>query len=644
MLAVIIVNYNVKYFLEQCLLSVEKAMVGIDGEIIVVDNASTDGSREYLEVLFPNVRFVWLPENVGFAKGNNIGLQQTIAEYILYLNPDTIVPEDCFTICMDFMQKHPDAGALGVKMIDGSGQFLKESKRAYPSLMTSFFKLTGLSSVFPHSKWFANYHLGHLNENNNHEVDVLSGAFMFVQKVLLDKIKGFDESFFMYGEDIELSYQIKQLGFKNYYCSDTCIIHFKGESTKKGSLKYVQLFYKAMIIFVDKHYKEFTARVFGILLSFAIWIRATISFVGSLLRKFGLPIVETIAVTASFFFTLFFWVKWVRQDNYFFGSSIKWLFALFVGIFLTTNYYAGLYDSIQKKGRSFFAALISGGIILSLYSILPEERRFSRGIVVIGSLISLILTNIIRSFYRKKGWIHFEENHQKDTLIVANPFEYNRIFNLLSFTHKAEKVIGRIAIAEDQQPHLIVYKNIKKFIGLFPAKEIIFCEEGLSFKEIIYQTSHLPSNLRMRISAAGSSSIVGSDSSNNAGEIVAEITKYNLSQPFNIRMKRLIDVLVGSGILLFWPLLLFWVKNPFKLLYNALIVILGKKTWVGYCDIHNNIYPPIKPSIIGTNGFAIQQEKYSNYEYLKLDELYAIEYLPIMDIMLIKKGLKWLGN
>jgi GT2 family glycosyltransferase len=238
-------------------------------------------------------------------------------------------------------------------MIDGSGQFLKESKRAYPSLMTSFFKLTGLSSVFPHSKWFANYHLGHLNENQNHEVDVLSGAFMFVQKVLLDKIKGFDESFFMYGEDIELSYQIKQLGFKNYYCSDTCIIHFKGESTKKGSLKYVQLFYKAMIIFVDKHYKEFTARVFGILLSFAIWIRATISFVGSLLRKFGLPIVETIAVTASFFFTLFFWVKWVRQDNYYFGSSIKWLFALFVGIFLTTNYYAGLYDSIQKKGRSF---------------------------------------------------------------------------------------------------------------------------------------------------------------------------------------------------------------------------------------------------------------------------------------------------
>ena len=327
-----------------------------------------------------------------------------------------------------------------------------------------------------------------------------------------------------------------------------------------------------------------------------------------------------------------------------FGSSIKWLFALFVGIFLTTNYYAGLYDSIQKKGRSFFAALISGGIILSLYAILPEERRFSRGIVLIGSMLSLILTNIIRSFYRKKRWIHYEENHQKDTLIVANPFEYNRILNLLSFTHKAEKVVGRIAVTEDQQPYLIVYKNIKTFIGLFPAKEIIFCEEGLSFKEIIYQTAHLPSNLRMRISAAGSGSIVGSDSSNNAGEIVAEITKYNISQPFNIRVKRLIDVLVGLGVFLFWPLLLFWVNNPIKLLYNAIIVILGKKTWVGYCDIHHNIYPPLKSSIIGTNGFAIQQENYSNYEYLKLDELYAVEYLPIMDIMLIKKGLKWLGN
>jgi hypothetical protein len=148
----------------------------------------------------------------------------------------------------------------------------------------------------------------------------------------------------------------------------------------------------------------------------------------------------------------------------------------------------------------------------------------------------------------------------------------------------------------------------------------------------------------MRISAAGSSSIVGSDSSNNAGETVAEITKYNISQPFNIRMKRLIDVMVGLGILLFWPLLLLWVKNPFKLLYNALKVILGKKTWVGYCDSHNNTYPPIKPSIIGTNSFAIQENNYSNNDFLKLDELYAIEYLPIMDIMLIKKGLKWLGN
>ena len=227
---------------------------------------------------------------------------------------------------------------------------------------------------------------------------------------------------------------------------------------------------------------------------------------------------------------------------------------------------------------------------------------------------------------------------------MANPFEYSRIFNLLSFTHKAEKVIGRIAIVEDQQPHLIVYKNIKKFIGLFPAKEIIFCEEGLSFKEIIHHTAHLPSNLRMRISAAGSGSIVGSDSSNNAGEIVAEMIKYNISSPFNIRMKRLIDVLVSLFVCIFWPLMLLVVKNPFKLLYNGIIVILGKKTWVGYCNTHNPIYPPLKSSIIGTNGFAIQQENYSNHDFLKFDELYAAEYLPIMDIMLIKKGFKWLGN
>jgi GT2 family glycosyltransferase len=181
-LSVIIVNYNVKYFLEQCLCSVLKACKNIEAEIIVVDNNSTDGSREFLSPQFNSVKFIWNADNTGFAKANNQALQQASGTYILFLNPDTIVPEDCFTKCIHFFQSHSEAGALGIRMIDGTGKFLKESKRAFPSPLTSLYKLSGLTKLFPHSKTFARYHLGHLSEKETHEVDVLAGAYMMIPK------------------------------------------------------------------------------------------------------------------------------------------------------------------------------------------------------------------------------------------------------------------------------------------------------------------------------------------------------------------------------------------------------------------------------------------------------------------------------
>ncbi len=255
-LSVIIVNYNVKYFLEQCLYSIIKACSGIQAEIFVVDNNSTDGSRAYFEGRFPEVEFTWQNENTGFAKANNSALRKATGSHILFINPDTIVPEDCFEKCISFFRATPDCSALGVKMIDGSGQFLRESKRSFPSPLTSFFKMAGFNSLFPTSKIFAGYYAGHLPENRNNEVDVLAGAFLMLNRRALEKVKGFDEDFFMYGEDIDLSYRIQLAGFKNYYFSETTIIHFKGESTQKNSVKYVRMFYDAMQLFVQKHYSH----------------------------------------------------------------------------------------------------------------------------------------------------------------------------------------------------------------------------------------------------------------------------------------------------------------------------------------------------------------------------------------------------
>ena len=283
-LSVIIVNYNVKYFLEQCLHSVLKAVAGIEAEVLVVDNASTDGSMAYLQPLFTQVRFIASTTNMGFGKANNLAAREAKGDYILYLNPDTIVPEDCFAQCLAFMDSHTDAGALGIKMTDGGGVFLPESKRAFPAPLTSFYKLTGLAALFPKSPVFNRYALGHLSPNETHSVQVLAGAFMLLKRKVYEQTQGFDEAFFMYGEDVDLSYRILHAGYKNYYFAGSSIIHFKGESTKRGSLNYVKMFYAAMSVFVQKHYGKGKAAALVILLQVAIWLRAGVSAVGKLTK------------------------------------------------------------------------------------------------------------------------------------------------------------------------------------------------------------------------------------------------------------------------------------------------------------------------------------------------------------------------
>jgi len=643
MLDIIIVNYNVKYFLEQCLFAVQKAMFGIVGEIIVVDNASTDGSKDYLEKLFPTVQFIWLDENLGFAKANNVGLRYTKSKYVLYLNPDTIVPEDFFTICLNFMELHKDAGALGVKMIDGTGKFLRESKRAYPSIVTSFFKLTGLSELFPKSKLFAKYHLGHLDKNKNHEVEVLSGACMLVRRNLLLQIGGFDESFFMYGEDIELSYQIRKAGFKNYYCSDTCIIHFKGESTNRNSIKYVKLFYNAMIIFVEKHYKKVSAKIFRFFLKIAIWFRAVIFIFGQIIRKIGLPLFDVLILILSFLIAITGWRLLIKPAYNFYSNEIGLILSFFILVIILANFYAGKYDILQKRGSTFLAAFVSGSLMLSFYAILPEHLRFSRGIVLLGFLISTVLMHLFRMFCKKMHWIIFEEEQEKSTVVVALAEEYNRVFSLMESIKKEKALLGRISVDKMDSSSLTSLQKMKAFIRLYPIKEIIFCEGRLSFKEIIQHTSNQPFGIRMRISANGSKSIVGSDSSSSLGKTISEISGFNLSLPHFKRLKRLLDVLIATLILIGGFILIFFVKNPLKLISNAALVFIGKKTWVGYsCGFSKTSgLPPIKDCIVCTNGFPALLELPFNEENYKLDELYSKTYAPQIDLQIIRKGIQW---
>ncbi len=285
-LSVIIVNYNVKYFLEQCLHSVLRAVEDLNAEILVIDNASSDGSIDYLKPLFPSVNFIASSKNLGFGKANNLAFQQAKGEYILFLNPDTIVPEDCFNKCINFLEQHSKAGALGVRMLDGSGDFLPESKRSFPSTSAAFFKAIGLSDAFQRSKFFNKYSLGYLDEKQDHLVDVLAGAFMMIRKKVLESVGGFDEQFFMYGEDIDLSYRIRKAGFENWYLAAAPIIHFKGESMKKWSADHVKVFYEAMIVFVKKHYNGSGAGLLRLMLITGIRVKSLVSLLkGSVVNK-----------------------------------------------------------------------------------------------------------------------------------------------------------------------------------------------------------------------------------------------------------------------------------------------------------------------------------------------------------------------
>jgi GT2 family glycosyltransferase len=282
-LSIVIVNYNVKYFLEQCLDSVSRATENIAAEILVVDNHSSDGSVEHLTLRFPNVIFIANRENTGFSRANNQAITQTQGEYILLLNPDTIVGENSLINVCRFMDEHPEAGAVGVKMLDGYGKFLPESKRGFPSPWNSFCRLSGLSKLFPRSKCFGGYHLKFLDNNTVHPVDILAGAFMLVRKEAIEKSGGLDECFFMYGEDIDWSYRIACSGYTNYYFPEP-IVHYKGESTKKD-IQYVKHFYEAMLLFFNKHYPH-SNRFFKLLIHLAIVASGAASALQKIINPF----------------------------------------------------------------------------------------------------------------------------------------------------------------------------------------------------------------------------------------------------------------------------------------------------------------------------------------------------------------------
>lgn len=645
-LSIIIVNYNVKHFLEQCLCSVQKAIAGITAEVIVIDNNSSDNSIPYLKPRFPGVQFLVNTENTGFAKACNQGLQLSTGKYILFLNPDTIIPEDCFHQCISFLSAHPEAGALGIKMLDGRGNFLKESKRSFPSPLTSLFKLSGLSRLFPGSRVFSRYHLGHLNENENHEADVLAGAFMMIKKEVLDQTGGFDETFFMYGEDIDLSYRIQKAGYKNYYFAQSCILHFKGESTRKGSMNYVRMFYKAMSVFVKKHYGGSRAGIFNMMIQVAIWIRATMTAAGSFIRRIGLPLIDAGLILLSFWLMKNIWNEYVKTDTRYENRLLFIAFPAFTVIYLVTAYFAGLYDRWYKRSELVSSTLIATIVLLAGYALLPEQYRFSRGIILFGALLAFILISLLRwLLIRTEVLSSRNEKHEHaNTLIIGSETEYKEVIQLMEEAGMKEKILGRVAVSEHDKGAIGYWSRADMLLQSVPFREAIFCEGTLSFKNIIDCLQPIQKNIKIKIHASGSHSIVGSDSKDSAGESLSKENGFRLADPYNRRLKRLIDVGISLLAIITFPVHLIGIRKPFRFFGECFAVLFANKTWVGYATRGNNL-PRLPKPVIANNGIPASVKQKLPAESLQIvDYWYARDYEPVSDLKVILKTYRKLGG
>lgn len=644
-LSIIVVNYNVEHFLEQCLLSVQRAIKGIDAEVWVVDNNSVDGSVEMVRSRFPWVKLIASRENHGFSRGNNLAIAQSSGEYVLLLNPDTVVEEDTFSKVITFMDAHPEAGGLGVKMIDGNGKFLPESKRGLPTPEVAFYKIFGLAALFPKSRKFGRYHLGFLSNDEINEVEILSGAFMFMRKSALDKVGLLDEDFFMYGEDIDLSWRLIQGGYKNYYFPETRIIHYKGESTKKSSINYVFVFYRAMIIFARKHFTERNVRHFSLFINMAIYFRAGLAIVSRFLQRTILPLIDFAAILATLFIVKY-WYQQISHINL--NQSVVTYALIIYGVVILLSVY--LFSGYEKplKWINLFKGVLAGSVIVLVgYSLLPEDMRFSRALTLIGSLSTLLVLFSVRGIYLLVGWPKnaLGTSRQRRIAIIAEPEELHRVSNLLNQTSLEIELVAPVFPGDEVQypDYTGTVNQLKEIVDVHNINSVIFCAKDISAQDIISNMASLNrEDIEFKIAPPESLYIIGSNSIHGAGELfVFDIN--SISSNANRRNKRIFDILASLAFFTLYPVLLFVVKNPGRFLTNIIRVFFGKYSWVGFYQEDNQKLPHAKPGVLHPgSGLPMAEQKPETL--MKLNVVYAKDYRVRNDLKIVMRARKLLGS
>ncbi len=652
-ISVIIVNYNVEHFLEQCLHSVFKAAKNVSAEIFVVDNNSVDRSLQMIHDKFPDVILIANKKNTGFSHANNQAMRVASGQYILLLNPDTVVEEDTFEKIIAFMDAHPQAGGLGVKMLDGKGNFLPESKRGLPTPLVAFCKIFGLASLFPRSRLFGRYHLGFLDKDKTHEIEILSGAFMLMRKEALNKVGLLDENFFMYGEDIDLSYRILKGGYKNYYFPQTRIIHYKGESTRKSSVNYVFVFYNAMIIFARKHFSQQNAKMFSLLINIAIYLRAGTAIISRFAKKMFLPLLDAGFILAGLFFIKNYYEHYIKfsEGAYYEQRILMVAFPAYVLVWLTTVFLSGGYDKPIKLWKILRGVVVGTGIILMIYALLPETYRFSRALILLGAvwtLAALIAIRIIQNLIVNRR-LSFDNSSFRRIAIVGEQAECSRVHALLRQTSVNLGFVGYIGtngVLDEAAEQIGTFEQLREIISIYKIDEVVFCAKDLSSQKIIDQMLELGrSDTDFKIAPPESLSIIGSNSIDTAGDLYV-IDINSITKAVNRRKKRVLDLLLCFSFIPILPILLVFQKEPLGLISNLFTVLIGKKSWIGYSldrgresanlpAIRNGV---LSPASILTSGQTDPET------LRRLNMIYAKDYRAFNDLHIIWKSIRSLGD
>ncbi|MBK7256575.1 MAG: glycosyltransferase [Ignavibacteriae bacterium] len=594
-LSVIIVNYNVRQFLENALTSIGRALEGLTGEIIVVDNASDDGSAAMVRAKFPAVRLIESAENLGFARANNLALREARGRHLLLINPDTIVQEDTCRVMVDFLDAHPEVGLAGCKILNPDGSFQLPCRRSFPTPWVAFTKTVGLSSLFPRSRMFGRYNLTYLDPDASYEVDAVSGSFMMLRREVYEKIGGLDEAFFMYGEDLDWCYRVKQAGWSVSYVHTTRIIHFKGESTRRSNLDEVRVFYGAMVLFVQKHFSH--SRIGLLFLRLGIFLRGGVAWLRRALQPLLSGSLDFILVAIAMIAAE--WLYFGRIFSYpAYAYPIVWtvpgLMVVVVGAA------SRLYSTHRLAAFRAAMTVFVSYFVISAMVFFIKTFAFSRAVVLISGMLSMVLLPGWRIVARAWGKRSADRGREKTlfgsrTLIVGcGPSGQEVLRKLRARVDDGYDVLGFIdatsaRIGESVAGVEIVgsVENVGKVIDERQITDVIFATDELSYAGILGVIGRSTRrDVNFRLVPTSLEAIIGKTRIDDLDPLPLVEIEYNIHRPANRMGKRLFDVTVAALLLIvLTPLRVLGRvrrEGPFATFLTGLSeVVAGRKSFVG---------------------------------------------------------------